>query len=150
MEYVLWGIGSIVVYVIIRSLILYYNYRKSLTLYRNVLKFLKKYPDEGIGWYLSMASALIKCQQYADAHYYLTESKAKFSDFIKERPNLSNEIDINIEFCNHPIGKSSLLRNRITNWEHYVMVCYLGNLHYNYLSKQTMERVKSWIQAGKP
>lgn len=147
MKSVLW---SVVVYAVIRSIISYFNYRKSLTLYRNVLECLNRYPDGGIGWYLSMASALIKCQKYADAHKYLTESKAKFADIIKERPDVSKEIDINIEFCKHPISKSSQLRNHDTNWWHYVMVYNFGNTHANNLSKQTIAKVLLWVHEGKP
>ena len=141
---------AIIVYAIIRSGISYYNYRKSLNLYRNVLEFLNRYPDDGIGWYLSMASALIKCQKYADAFKYLTESKAKFPDFIKGHPDVAEEIDVNIEFCKHPIGKTSQLYNRETNWRHYVMVYNFGNIHANNISKQTMAKVFSWIHEGKP
>jgi len=141
---------AIIVYAIIRSGISYYNYRKSLNLYRNVLEFLNRYPDDGIGWYLSMASALIKCQKYADAYKYLTESKEKFPDYIKEHPNVAEEIDVNIEFCKHPIGKTSQLYNRETNWRHYVMVYNFGNIHANNISKQTMAKVFSWIHEGKP
>ena len=114
------------IYIAIRSIISYYNYRRGL------------------------ASALIKCQQYEYAHRYLTETKSRFSGFLGERPDLAEEIDINMEFCKHPIGKSSKLRNRNTNWLHYVMVYNFGNTHANNLSKETMARVKSWIKAGKP
>ena len=147
MESVIWGI---IIYAVIRSAISYYNYRRFLNLYRNVLDFLNRYPYNSIGWYLSMASALIKCQKYEDAYKFLTESKAKFPDFIKERPDVAKEIDVNIEFCKHPISKSSQLYNRDTNWGHYVMVYNFGNIHANNLSKQTMAKVFSWIHAGKP
>lgn len=147
MESVILGI---VIYIIIRSAISYYNYRKSLTLYRNILEFLNRYSDEGIGWYLSMASTLIKCQRYADAYKYLKESKEKFPDFMKERPDVEKEIDINMEFCKHPINKTSQLRNRDANWWHYVIVYNFGNLHANNLSKKTIAKVKEWIRAGKP
>jgi len=76
-----WGLFGIFIYVVFRSVVSYFNYRKKVSLYWNAIEFLEKYPDDGIGWYLSMASALIKCQQYKDAHVYLTESKNKFPDF---------------------------------------------------------------------
>ena len=138
------------IYIVIRSIISYYNYRRGLVLYRNVIEFLEKYSNDEIGWYVSIASALIKCQQYEYAHRYLAETKSKFSGFLTERPDLAEEIDINMEFCKHPIGKSGKLRNRNTNWLHYVMVYNFGNTHANNLSKKTMSRVKSWIKAGKP
>lgn len=138
------------VYIVIRSIISYYNYRRSLVLYRNVIEFLEKYSNDEIGWYVSIASALIKCQQYEYAHRYLTETKSKFSSVLAERPDLAEEIDINMDFCKHPIGKSGKLRNRNANWLHYVIVYNFGNTHANNLSKKTMSRVKSWIKAGKP
>ena len=82
------------VYIVIRSIISYYNYRRSLVLYRNVIEFLEKYSNDEIGWYVSIASALIKCQQYEYAHRYLTETKSKFSSVLAERHDLEEEIDI--------------------------------------------------------
>ena len=145
-----WGLFGIFIYVVFRSVVSYFNYRKKVSLYWNTIEFLEKYPDDGIGWYLSMASALIKCQKYKDAHVYLTESKNKFPDFMVARPDVAEEIDINIEFCIHPIGKSSTLRNRDTNWLHYVMVYNFGNTHANNLSKETIAKVTAWINKGKP
>ena len=130
MESVLWGI---IIYAVIRSAISYYNYIRSLNLYRNMLDILNRYLNNSIGWYLPMTSAHVKCPKYEDAYKLLTESKAKFLDFIKERPDVAKEIDVNIEFCKRLISKSSQLYNRETNWEHYVMVYNFGNIHANNL-----------------
>lgn len=140
----------IIICTFVRSIISYFRYRKLLTFYRNVLEFLYRYPDEGIGWYVSVASALMKCQKYADAHKYLVKSKEKFND-LKQYPILAKEVDVNIEFCKHPImGASSLLRNRNTSWWHYAMVYIFGTPHTNNLSKETKAKVSSWVYAGKP
>lgn len=145
-----YTIVGLLIFFVVMSLASYYNFRRQLTIYRNVLEMLEKYPDYGIGWYLSMASALIKSQQLKDALDYLIESKGKFSDFLVQNPHVAKEIDMNIRFCYHPVPSVSTPINAKPNWFHYVMVNCLGNEHANNISKQTMERVSLWVKQGKP
>jgi|GEM_PF-2058487 tetratricopeptide (TPR) repeat protein len=137
-------------YMLIRSLVSYFHFRRDQYTYKTVIEYLNRYPDNGIGWLLSMASALLRCQQYADSYRYLDHAKEEFQDFLEENPHILKEININMNFCKSPLSHSGDPQNRDASWIHYVLVHLFGKTRSNNISKQTMSKVASWVQAGKP
>ena len=134
-------------FLLLRLFISLKKYKEEYSIYVKVQEYLLCSQVEQIGWYVSIASALMKCQQYANAYGYLSNAEEKFKKYLDNNTLLKKEISDNKKFCIRPsIIEKESLRNRKPTWLQYIKVYYFGNVHHNNISKETMSKVDNYFK----
>lgn len=132
---------------LLRLFISLQKYKEEYSIYAKVQEYLLCFQVEQIGWYVSIASALMKCQQYANAYSYLSDAEIKIKNHLDNNTILKTEISDNKKFCVRPsIIEKESLRNRKPTWLQYMKVYYFGTVHHYNISKETMSKVDNYFK----